>query len=87
MLEITPLRASLERLTPWLKNDLIGYVFPNVGSDGDGLPDGLERMYGMLRFNSDSDGDGCPDGIEFPIAGIQQPGKDPNGTPLGGTCQ
>ena len=82
-----PELAGLTLPEPRMTTELIGYVFPNVDSDGDGLPDGLERMYGLLRFNPDSDGDGCPDGVEFPIAGVQQPGKDPNNPILGGICQ
>lgn len=66
---------------------LIGYVFPNADSDGDGLPDGMERLYGLNRYNSDSDGDGCGDAIEFPVAGVQQQGKDPLNPVLGGVCQ
>lgn len=72
---------------PGMTTELIGYVFPNVDSDGDGLPDGMERMYGLNQFNPDSDHDGCPDGIEFPVAGVQQPGKDPLDPTLGGLCQ
>ena len=41
----------------------------------------------LNRFNPDSDNDGCPDGIEFPVARVQQPGKDPLDPTLGGSCQ
>ena len=56
---------------------VIGYVFPNVDSDYDGLPDGMERMYGMNRFSNNSDGDAYLDGVEFPITSLQPNGLDP----------
>jgi hypothetical protein len=62
---------------------LIGYVFPNWDSDADGLIDGFERLLGTDRFNTDSDCDGMPDGEEFPLASVQETGKDPM---LGGSC-
>lgn len=55
----------------------IGYVFPNIDSDGDGLPDGLERMLGLNRYSNDSDGDGLSDDLEFPVSGVQPVGYDP----------
>ena len=55
----------------------IGFVFPNVDTDADGIPDGMERMYGMNRFSADSDYDGIPDIQEFPIQNLQLPGRDP----------
>lgn len=61
----------------------LGYVFPNVDTDGEGLPDGLERMYGMAIVGGDSDCDGLADEVEFPIAGLQPAGYDPL---AGGTC-
>lgn len=61
---------------------LIGYVFPNEDSDGDGLPDGMERMYGLNRFSADSDCDGISDGVEFPVAAVQAVWSDP----LSGVC-
>lgn len=61
----------------------LGYVFPNVDSDGDGLPDGMERMYGLNRFSPDSDCDGISDGVEFPIGAVQPFGLDP----LSGGCK
>ena len=62
---------------------LIGYVFPNIDSDGDGLPDGFERMIGTNRFSADSDCDGLADGVELPVASLQPPFMDPL---LGGSC-
>jgi Bacterial TSP3 repeat len=38
-----------------------------VDSDGDGLSDGLERMFGLAVNNADSDGDGLGDAVEFGI--------------------
>ncbi len=53
----------------------IGYVFPNVETDGDGLIDGQERILGTLMGNQDTDGDGLLDGVEYPPAGV--PFSDP----------
>lgn len=68
---------------PGLSVTHIGYAFPNFDSDADGLPDGVERLYGLNRFSVDGDCDGFGDGVEFPIAGIQAAGNDPLS---GGTC-
>lgn len=56
---------------------VIGYVFPNIDSDSDGLPDGMERMYGMNWLSGDSDGDGYSDLIEFPLTTLQLAKRDP----------
>ncbi len=53
----------------------LGYVFPNVDSDSDGLIDGQERILGTLINNPDSDGDDLTDGFEYPPAGV--PFSDP----------
>jgi hypothetical protein len=58
-------------------NGFLGYVFPNVDTDADGLPDGFERLLGMNRLIQDSDGDGCADFIEYPLALAQPAGRDP----------
>jgi hypothetical protein len=42
-----------------------------LDSDGDGLPDDVERMLGTDPFNPDTDGDGYPDGLEVTL------GSDP----------
>jgi hypothetical protein len=41
---------------------------PTVDSDGDGLPDQLERAIGTDPCNPDTDGDGVPDGYEYQSA-------------------
>ena len=38
---------------------------PELDSDGDGLPDYIERSLELDRFNPDTDGDGLPDGYEY----------------------
>ncbi|MCB1583797.1 MAG: S8/S53 family peptidase [Xanthomonadales bacterium] len=53
----------------------LGYVFPNVDTDGDGLIDGQERILGTLMGTPDTDGDGMTDGFEYPPAGL--PFSDP----------
>ena len=60
----------------WTITD-IGYAFPNVDSDGDTVPDGSERLYGMNPNSVDSDCDGISDGMEFPVFGVQNVGSDP----------
>jgi hypothetical protein len=42
----------------------IGYVYPNIDTDGDGLIDGFERIIRTNRYNPDSDRDGVSDGRE-----------------------
>jgi hypothetical protein len=39
-------------------------VYSDVDSDGDGVPDQLERILGLDPELEDSDGDGTPDGLE-----------------------
>ncbi len=55
-------------------DSVVGYAYPNVDSDGDGLVDGLERIIGTNWANpttdKDSDDDGVQDGVEFPQAGV-----------------
>lgn len=50
--------------------DVIGYVFPNIDSDGDTLIDGMERMLGFNPNMQDSDSDGVSDGMEYPMLTI-----------------
>jgi hypothetical protein len=63
----------------------LGFAFPNVDTDADGLPDGFERLLGMNWLVQDSDGDGCADGIEYPLAAMQPVGRDPL-VVQGGAC-
>lgn len=39
-------------------------IYSMYDTDGDGIPDTLEEMYGTDPYNPDSDGDGVPDGKE-----------------------
>jgi serine protease len=48
----------------------IGYAYPPVDSDGDGLVDGMEHIIGTDINNEDSDDDDVCDGMEFPQAGV-----------------
>lgn len=65
---------------------LLGYVYPNVDSDGDGLVDGFEYTIGTNAQVQDSDCDGSDDGVEFPLARLsdsdplQSPGCGGSGT-------
>lgn len=64
----------------------IGYAYPNVDTDGDGLIDGFEYLIGTDPTSADSDGDGVPDGMEFPMAGV--PVSDPcDGTEAHNNCR
>lgn len=60
--------------------DVLGYVYPNVDSDGDRVINGFESVLGTDPLVADSDCDGLGDGVEildFPYAG-----KDPHSGPL-----
>ncbi|WP_223788738.1 S8 family peptidase [Marinicella meishanensis] len=48
--------------------ECLGYVFPNVDSDTDGIIDGMELVLGTDPNDPDSDGDGLLDGVEYPPA-------------------
>lgn len=54
---------------------LMGYAYPALDSDGDGLIDGFESIVGTDPWNADSDADGISDGVEFPM--VQLPQSDP----------
>ena len=56
-------------------NMVLGYAYPNVDSDGDGLIDGFEYLLGTDPNHVDSDRDGIPDGMEYSQAGV--PKSDP----------
>jgi subtilisin family serine protease len=58
-------------------NDWIGYVYPNVDSDGDKMIDGFERLIGTESNRADSDCDGLSDGAE--VLGF--PSSDPLSSP------
>jgi len=52
--------------------ECLGYVFPNVDSDSDGIIDGMELVLGTDPTIRDTDGDTVADGLEYPLAGIPQ---------------
>ena len=59
------------------ENDILGYVYPNVDSDGDNLIDGFEGLLGTNPALADSDCDGLSDGTEV----LNYPYGDPLGSP------
>lgn len=73
-------------------NKVLGYAYPAVDTDGDGLVDGFEYVVGTNIYLKDSDGDGsCTggsslrcDGDEFPMVGV--PISDPCDGPGAGNC-
>ena len=63
----------------------LGWVLPNVDSDGDGVIDAWEQLLGTDPQVADSDGDGCSDGEE--ILGYVDPTRSELSDPLdGGAC-
>lgn len=58
-------------------NDWIGYVYPNVDSDGDNVINGFEGLIGIDPTRGDSDCDGLSDGTET----LSYPYGDPLGSP------
>lgn len=69
--QMTPI-SSLNNLE---NAECLGYVFPNVDTDNDGVIDGMELVLGTDKDNPDTDGDCLNDGTEYPLAGI--PVSDP----------
>lgn len=59
---------------------LLGYVYPNVDSDEDGLVDGFELTVGTDPDTDDSDCDGQLDKAEFPLGAlpVSDPADGPN---------
>ncbi len=68
--------------------DWLGYVYPNVDSDGDDLIDGFELLLGTDPASPDTDCDGVSDGAE--VHGYDLSDPDPAvhgyGDPLDGPC-
>lgn len=63
---------------------LLGYAYPNIDNDGDGLINGFETLIGTNPNLADSDCEGGTDLQEFPISTFQSFFKDPM---AGGTCR
>jgi len=61
--------AQFSSYLPVLGQDVIGYVYPNVDTDGDKLIDGYERLIGTNRLLADSDCDLIQDGVEYLVLG------------------
>jgi len=47
-----------------------------LDSDGDGLPDNCEKIFGTNKVISDTDGDGCSDGEEVGVSDPLTPDCD-----------
>jgi subtilisin family serine protease len=63
-------------------NEWIGYVYPNVDSDNDGLIDGFERVIGTDSNIPDSDQDGILDGTEVNVYPYSDPLDNIAASPL-----
>lgn len=46
-------------------DEIIGYAYPNIDTDGDGIVDGYESIVGTDPTDADTDGDGLSDGAEL----------------------
>ncbi|MBL4659122.1 MAG: S8/S53 family peptidase [Alcanivoracaceae bacterium] len=75
--------SPINTLSGMSNAECLGYVFPNVDSDSDGVIDGMELVLNTDPNIADSDGDGVNDGDEYPLAGIPQ--SDPT-DPLDFVC-
>jgi len=64
--------SPINTLSGMSNAECLGYVFPNVDSDSDGVIDGMELVLGTNPNIADTDGDGVTDGSEYPLAGIPQ---------------
>jgi len=64
--------VSITTLSGMSNAECLGYVFPNVDSDSDGIIDGMELILGTNPNNLDSDGDCIGDGVEYSLTGIPQ---------------
>ena len=64
-------------------SEVLGYVYPNVDSDGDRVIDGFEAVLGTNALRADSDCDGLADGVE--ILDYPYADKDPRVPPICGT--
>ena len=71
---------------PTGSNPVLGYAYPNVDTDGDGLIDGMEYVIGTNPNSAHSDGNTShqPDGVTYPQAGV--PVGDPCLGSLAGSC-
>ncbi len=58
----------------------LGYAYPNLDSDSDGVIDGMEHILGTDRLTMDSDCDGLSDGAEYPLT------SSPVSDPMNGSC-
>ncbi len=65
-------------------NKVMGYAYPPVDTDGDGLIDGFEHVIGTNIYLQDSDGDGLSDTAEFSMTAL--PASDPCAGPGAGNC-
>ncbi len=67
-------------LFPGAARSQLGFAYPVVDSDADGLVDAAEHVIGTVPTLADSDGDGKGDGAEYPLAGlpVSDPCQGPN---------